>query len=82
VAFAVSDTGTGIRPEDLPHVFDRFVKSADSGGAGLGLPIAKAIVEAHAGTIRARNIEGAGTEVRVELPTGDAAGDGGGAEPA
>jgi two-component system, OmpR family, sensor histidine kinase BaeS len=70
VAFEVADTGAGIDPEELPHLFDRFVKAADSGGVGLGLAIAKALVEAHGGTISARSELGHGTTVRFELPTG------------
>jgi signal transduction histidine kinase len=69
VAFEVRDTGPGIAPEVLPHVFDRFVKSADSGGAGLGLAIAKSLVEAHGGTITADSRPGDGTVMRFVLPT-------------
>jgi signal transduction histidine kinase len=68
VAFAVSDTGPGIDARDLPHVFDRFVKSADSGGAGLGLAIARGLVEAHGGRITAESTPGAGTTMRFVLP--------------
>jgi signal transduction histidine kinase len=70
VAFAVSDTGPGIAPDVLPHVFDRFVKATDSGGAGLGLAIAKSLVEAHGGTITARSdgSPGQGTTMRFVLP--------------
>jgi signal transduction histidine kinase len=68
VAFTVADTGAGIAPDDLPHVFDRFVKSADSGGAGLGLAIAKSLVEAHGGTITAASEQGHGTTMRFLLP--------------
>jgi two-component system, OmpR family, sensor histidine kinase BaeS len=68
VRFAVSDTGPGIDPRDLPHVFDRFVKSAASGGAGLGLAIARSLVEAHGGTITADSAPGRGTTMRFELP--------------
>ncbi|MBY5163479.1 sensor histidine kinase [Salsipaludibacter albus] len=64
----VADTGSGIDPDDLPHVFDRFVRSADSGGSGLGLAIARRLVEAHSGTIAARPRDGGGTEVVVVLP--------------
>ncbi len=67
--FEVADTGSGIRPEDLPHVFDRFVRSADSGGSGLGLAIAKRLVEAHGGTIEASSGT-AGTAIRFSIPAG------------
>jgi two-component system OmpR family sensor kinase/two-component system sensor histidine kinase BaeS len=68
VAVAVSDTGPGIDPRDLPHVFDRFVKSADSGGAGLGLAIARSLVEAHGGRIAAESAPGQGTTMRFVVP--------------
>jgi signal transduction histidine kinase len=71
VAVAVADTGPGIDPRDLPHVFDRFVKSADSGGAGLGLAIARSLVEAHGGRITAASVPGQGTTMRVVLPAVD-----------
>jgi two-component system OmpR family sensor kinase/two-component system sensor histidine kinase BaeS len=54
VMFEVADTGSGIAPDDLPHIFDRFVKEADSRGTGLGLAIAKSLVEAHGGEISAQ----------------------------
>jgi signal transduction histidine kinase len=68
VAFTVEDTGPGIPEEALPHVFDRFVKSADSGGAGLGLAIAKSLVEAHGGAIGALDRPGGGTAMRFTVP--------------
>jgi signal transduction histidine kinase len=68
VAFEVTDTGPGIPPETLPHVFNRFVKAADSGGAGLGLAIAKSLVEAHGGEIVADSPPGGGTTMRFVLP--------------
>jgi signal transduction histidine kinase len=68
VAVAVADTGPGIDARDLPHVFDRFVKSADSGGAGLGLAIARSLVEAHGGRITAESAPGQGTTMRFTLP--------------
>ena len=71
VATSVADTGPGIDPRDLPHVFDRFVKSADSGGAGLGLAIARSLVEAHGGRITAASVPGQGTTMRFVLPAVD-----------
>jgi signal transduction histidine kinase len=71
VAVAVADTGPGIDPRDLAHVFDRFVKSADSGGAGLGLAIARSLVEAHGGRITAQSVPGQGTTMRFVLPPVD-----------
>jgi len=68
VAFTVADTGPGIDARDLPHVFDRFVKSADSGGAGLGLAIARSLVEAHGGRIAAESAPGQGTTMRFVVP--------------
>jgi heavy metal sensor kinase len=77
----VSDTGNGISPEDLPHVFKRFYRGDKSrtgsppslgfgtaGSAGLGLAIAKAIVEAHGGAIEVSSTENAGTTFTVRLP--------------
>jgi signal transduction histidine kinase len=64
----VTDTGPGIAPKDLPHVFTRFWRSADSSGSGLGMPIVRAIVEAHDGTVRVESDGRTGTQVIVELP--------------
>ena len=69
VHVTVSDDGTGIAAGDLPHIFDRFYKSADSRGSGLGLAIAKSLVEAQGGTIEARSDSGKGTAVEFTLPT-------------
>jgi signal transduction histidine kinase len=71
VFIEVEDTGPGIAPEDLPHVFDRFYKARDSGGMGLGLSIARSLVEAHGGTISALSPIGQGTTMRVILPVGE-----------
>lgn len=65
---SISDTGAGLQPEDAAHIFERFVKSKDSGGSGLGLAIAKGIVDAHGGTIAATSIVGSGTSVSFTLP--------------
>ena len=68
----VQDTGEGIPPQDLPHVFDRFyrgdsARSEDGGESGLGLAIAKAIVEAHGGTISVDSDIGVGTTFTIAL---------------
>jgi signal transduction histidine kinase len=68
VWFSVSDTGSGISAEDLPHIFERFYKGRDSSGTGLGLPIAKSLVEAHGGQIYAESETGQGTTIRFCLP--------------
>jgi signal transduction histidine kinase len=65
---AISDSGPGIAPADLPHIFDRYFKSADSRGMGLGLSIAKFIVEAHGGQISAESEPGRGTTIAFSLP--------------
>jgi signal transduction histidine kinase len=64
----VEDTGVGIAPDVLPHIFNRFYKSRDSSGTGLGLPIARHLVEAHGGTITAESQPGRGTTIRISLP--------------
>lgn len=64
----VSDTGAGIAPELLDHLFERFAKSSDSRGSGLGLAIARHLVEAHGGTISAASQPGRGAQIRFSLP--------------
>jgi heavy metal sensor kinase len=71
----VTDTGTGIPPEDLPHIFERFYRADKSrsrlqGHSGLGLAICKAIVDAHGGTIDVSSQPGAGSSFVVKLPVG------------
>ncbi|MBX0327500.1 HAMP domain-containing protein [Oscillochloris sp. ZM17-4] len=75
IVFRVSDTGGGIAAEDLPHIFDRFyradrARTRSSGGAGLGLAIARRMVEAHGGAIRAESAPGVGTTVSFTIPVG------------
>jgi two-component system, sensor histidine kinase and response regulator len=69
----VRDTGVGISPEDLPYIFDRFYKAnkartPDSSGVGLGLTMAKRIIEIHGGTIAVESLPGQGTSVKIWLP--------------
>jgi signal transduction histidine kinase len=69
----IADTGVGIPASALPHVFERFFRADPArarGGAGLGLSIARWIVETHRGRIHVDSVEGKGTTVRVTLPTG------------
>lgn len=81
-SFAVTDTGPGIAPAELPHVFDRFWQSRQRyrHGVGMGLAIAKAIVEAHGGSIAVESEEGSGSTFRFTLlhppPGADATDDG------
>jgi two-component system sensor histidine kinase BaeS len=69
----VADTGVGISPEAIPHIFERFyradkARSRDSGGAGLGLAIVKAICAAHGAEVTVSSQEGTGSRFSVELP--------------
>jgi signal transduction histidine kinase len=69
----IRDTGVGISPEDLPHIFERFYRadesrSRESGGTGLGLSIAQWIAEAHRGKISVVSKVGAGSVFRVQIP--------------
>jgi two-component system OmpR family sensor kinase/two-component system sensor histidine kinase BaeS len=78
IIFRVCDTGKGIAPEHLPHIFDRFwrtdrSRARGSGGAGLGLAIVRQIAVAHGGVVWAESVEGQGTTVSMALPAADAA---------
>lgn len=64
----VQDSGEGIQSDDLSRIFDRFYKSSDSGGMGLGLSIAKYLVEAHGGKIWAESEASKGTKISFTLP--------------
>jgi two-component system, OmpR family, sensor histidine kinase BaeS len=70
---SVFDSGPGIPPGELPHIFERFhradpSRARSSGGFGLGLAICKALVDAYGGKIEAINQAGQGAEMRVHLP--------------
>lgn len=74
IQIVVKDNGVGISPHDLPHIFDRFYRadvsrSKDVPGYGLGLSIAKKIIEANSGTIVAKSPRGGGAEFFVTLPS-------------
>jgi signal transduction histidine kinase len=74
VSLIVADTGVGIPPEHLPHVFDRFFRipgQSEEGGTGLGLAIVKEIVAAHKGEVTCESEPGKGTTFRVILPAWD-----------
>ncbi|MCC9078775.1 sensor histidine kinase [Litorilinea aerophila] len=72
VVLQVRDTGSGIDPEDLPYIFERFYRGDkarhENGESGLGLAIAKSLVEAHGGTIQVESTPGEGTTFRITLP--------------
>ena len=78
VQVSVTDTGVGISPEHLPRVFERFyrvdpARSRDDGGTGIGLAIARSIVEAHGGRIVAKSDPGHGSAFTFDLPAVEAA---------
>ncbi|MEP7199074.1 MAG: HAMP domain-containing sensor histidine kinase [Chloroflexota bacterium] len=65
---SVGDSGAGIAPEALPHIFERFYKASNSRGSGLGLTIAKNLVAAHGGEMSAQSEVGKGTTITFTLP--------------
>jgi signal transduction histidine kinase len=68
VIFRVSDTGCGMSPELQAKIFEPFVTFGKSGGTGLGMAIAKSVVEAHNGTISVQSELGVGTTIEVAIP--------------
>ena len=71
ICIEISDTGIGIPERDMPHIFDRFFRSGNSGsetGSGIGLSIVKQYVEMHGGTISAESHEGEGTKFTIIIP--------------
>lgn len=72
IQFQIQDNGSGIAPDDLPHIFDRFYRGdkarQQSGESGLGLAIARSIVEAHGGTIAVKSTPGQMTIFTITLP--------------
>jgi two-component system sensor histidine kinase BaeS len=73
VVITVADTGPGIAPEDLPHIFERFwradkARSRDSGGTGLGLSIARDIAASHNATLTVKSELGSGSRFILTLP--------------
>jgi signal transduction histidine kinase len=72
IRLQVKDTGSGIAQADLPHIFSRFYRGDTSrqhnGASGLGLAIARSIVEAHGGQIKAESSPGKGTTFTITLP--------------
>ena len=74
----VADRGPGLPPGEEERVFEKFHRGAraGAGGVGLGLPICRAIVEAHGGTMAATNREGGGASFRISVPVGEESGAG------
>jgi signal transduction histidine kinase len=70
ISITVSDSGPGVPPEELPHLFERFFRGrrAASGGVGLGLSICKGIVEAHGGAVSAYINRRGGLSISLLLP--------------
>jgi two-component system sensor histidine kinase HydH len=67
IQITVSDTGPGIKPEDLPHLFDPYFTTKTS-GTGLGLAIVHKIIESHKGEIQVKSQRGEGTTITLVIP--------------
>jgi signal transduction histidine kinase len=73
IEFRVDDSGIGITPQDLPHIFERFYRAdkargREQGGTGLGLTIVKHIAQLHGGSVHAESTYGKGTSIILRLP--------------
>jgi len=68
VRFVVADSGPGFPPDSLDTLFDRFTRSADSRGSGLGLSIARDLIVAHGGSISAANADAGGAAIGFTVP--------------
>ena len=66
--FIITDTGDGMTPEVLEHIFEPFYSSSQGGGTGLGMVIVKNIVDAHEGSLKVESAPGKGTKVTISLP--------------
>jgi two-component system sensor histidine kinase BaeS len=67
----VRDSGPGIPPDELPHVFERFFRGrgAGAGGSGIGLTVVRELVRAHGGTVDVESVASVGTTVTIRLPS-------------
>ena len=68
IELIIRDDGIGIPPEHLPHIFEPFYTTKESGGSGLGLAISQNIVERHGGNIELNSVVGQGTTFKIVLP--------------
>ena len=66
----ITDTGSGIAPEDLPHLFERFYRGGSSGGYGIGLAFAQKIITAQSGSLQARNVQPHGAQFDIRFYKG------------
>jgi len=74
LCISVQDSGTGIAPEDVPYVFDRFYRGDEArqqqdSASGLGLAITQSLVQAHGGTFSVESVAGQGPNITISIPT-------------